>query len=135
MAVLYIRDAEGNKIPIPSIKGEKGDAGGLSVFNGDVVVENIPLGMSYASGNSTIYYTRDADTKEDGSLNIATGSCIFKTLSMASGESGDFEASSVYILSSNEADFGIARILPTVTEIGLQYKVVTMPTDGDEVSY
>ena len=119
MAVLYIRDQKGNKIPIPAIKGEKGDAyvlteqdkkeiaGQLKApeatgLSGEISIERLPVGISYAEEDMRLSFVSDAEIGTRDSHTIPAGAAVIKTVFRAPADNGYDEmlegCMTVYIL-------------------------------------
>ena len=160
MAVLYIRDKNGNKIPIYSIKGEKGDSyvlteqdkkdiasllgesSGVQGLSGEMAIDALPVGMSYAEGNVSLSYLIDAEMGVYESLDVETGSCIFKTVGrVADDSSGEMMdgAITVYVVPRNHIlshyDYGysgtlfVTKISPRHDMYGMAYSVSTVSNE------
>lgn len=180
MAVLYIKDADGNKIAIPSIKGADGigikkseintdgelvltysngetanlgkvvGSGGanssVQSVSGEVAIEDLPLGLSYAAKDTQLKYLSNAEESIHSTLSVATGSCIIKTLGQiadsATGEILD-GAITVYVIPryhvlydeyGNQNDLLMKKITPYHDMYGLQYNSEEIKNDITVVS-
>ena len=141
MSVLYIRDQKGNIIPIPAIKGEKGDAYVLTVqdkkeiaeqikapeatgLSGEVNIESLPVGISYAEEAATLTYVNDAEMWTYGSYSIPAGAAVIKTVFRAPADNGYNEmlegCMTVYILLP---DGRTDRICCEIDMYGVHYDV------------
>lgn len=152
MAVLYIRDKNGNKVAVPAIKGEKGDpyvlteqdkkeiAGQLKPteatgLSGEVSIESLPVGTSYAEADTTLLYLVNGEMNEYASLPVESGSCIIKTIGQVVDD-GNLEmvdgAITVYVIPQKHVvtvdyDTGatetviLKKITPFYDMYGMQY--------------
>jgi len=142
MSVLYIRDQKGNKIPIPAIKGEKGDtyvlteqdkkdiasllgeSSGVQGLSGEMAIDALPVGMSYAEGNVSLSYVSDPEIREMSSFAVDAGAYIVKTVGkiLRYDSETEFEdgAMTVFILFRDGKSY---RIIPSHDMYGIRYQV------------
>ncbi len=104
-------------------------------LTGQVRIEDLPIGVSYAAERVTLEYLSNAEMNEYGTLPVTSGSCIFKTIGQvtddSSGETVD-GVITVYVIPvghsvtdeyNNHSTVIMKKITPFHDMYGLQYSL------------
>ena len=65
---------------VEELKENMSGGGEAQGITGEINIEDLPLGMSYALENATLQYINDGEMGTRGSLAVDSGSCIIKTM-------------------------------------------------------
>lgn len=125
---------------------EGGEGGSVQNISGEVAIEDLPLGLSYAAEDTQLKYLSNAEESIYSTLSVATGSCIIKTLGQIA-DSGTDEmidgAITIYVIPrdhvwcdeyGNQGDLLMKKITPFHDIYGLQYNSTEIKNDVTVVS-
>lgn len=120
---------------------EGGEGGSGQNISGEVAIEDLLLGLSYAAEDTQLKYLSNAEESIYSTLSVATGSCIIKTLGKIA-ESGTDEmidgAITIYVIPrdhvwydeyGHQGDLLMKKITPFYDMYGLQYQYSEISND------
>lgn len=114
-------------------------------IKGEINIEDLPIGVSYALENVSLSYINDGEMHTRESLSVDSGSCIIKTFGQVEytnwvGETVvDNEAITVYIIpqehiqrnkSGEEITLVFKKIVPSPVSYGVQYVEEEVTVEG-----
>ena len=73
-------------------------------INGEIHVDDLPIGLSYAVGDTELEFLTNVETGEEAKLPIASGACIVKTIQKLQTDAESLDAAAVYVLYGNKVE-------------------------------
>ena len=73
-------------------------------INGEIHIDDLPIGLSYAVGDTELEFLTNVDTGEEAKLSIASGACIVKTMQKLQTDAELMDAAAVYVLYGNKVE-------------------------------
>ena len=116
-------------------------------ISGEVAIEDLPVGLSYAEKNVELRYLIDAEMSEYSTLSVGSGSCIIKTVGQIE-DSNTMEmvdgAITIYVIPQNHIRYDnydwnnsttciITKIVPRYDMYGLAYSVSSIENSVEVV--